>query len=464
MTNQAIRTIGVKAVVFMMMTSCLGMRWIPVAGSIGPAAIVLWLIAALAFFVPLALIVIELSLNYPENGGISLWTRKGLGKRAGFYAAWFYWVNNVVYYPGALTFIAVNVVYLIGDHSLAENSRVIVPLVIACFWAAVWLNISGIHYISRLTTLSGLFNFRLGLFFILVGCYYVISHGHSATSFAPDQFIPHRDMFRSLSDISVLMFALAGVEIIPTVGRAIKNPEKNLTKAIIIGGILLVSLYILGTIAINFIMSPHELTQTTGLVASFYTLTAKLHWSSWVVSFLVVSLIFVEFGGLNLWLIASSVTFFQGTEKGILPEWLQRINKNYVPANALIFQGVMVTFIVMITKFMPTVNAMYMVLILMATIIYFIPYLFMVIAYLKLRHNNALMKTILSNKMAKLMAFLTFISVLMAIVLTIVPSADIVKRRDIVLYELELIGGPLLFYLSGVVIYSRRKLTSFIKR
>ncbi|RTL11397.1 MAG: amino acid permease [Neisseriaceae bacterium] len=464
MTNKAIKTIGVRAVVFMMMTSCLGMRWIPVAGSIGPAAIILWLIAALAFFVPLALIVIELSLNYPENGGISLWTRKGLGKRAGFYAAWFYWVNNVVYYPGALTFIAVNVVYLIGDHSLAENSGVIVAIVIACFWAAVWLNISGIHYVSKVTTLSGLFNFRLGLFFILVGCYYVISYGHSATSFSPDQFIPQRDMFRSISDISVLMFALAGVEIIPTVGRAIKNPEKNLTKAIIIGGVLLVSLYILGTIAINFIMTPHELTQTTGLVASFYTLTAKLHWSNWVVSFLVVSLIFVEFGGLNLWLIASSITFFEGTEKGILPEWLQSINKNYVPANALIFQGVMVTVIVMATKFMPTVNAMYMVLILMATIIYFIPYLFLVIAYLKLRHNNALVKKILTNRMAKLMAFLTFTSVLMAIILTIIPSADIVKRSDIVLYELELIGGPLLFYLSGVIIYSRRKLTSFIKR
>ena len=65
----------------------------------------------------------------------------------------------------------------------------------------------------------------------------------------------------------------------------------------------------------------------------------------------------------------------------------------------------MVTVIVMATKFMPTVNAMYMVLILMATIIYFIPYLFLVIAYLKLRHNNALVKKILTNRMAKLMAF-----------------------------------------------------------
>ena len=57
-------------------------------------------------------------------------------------------------------------------------------------------------------------------------------------------------------------------------------------------------------------MTPHELTQTTGLVASFYTLTAKLHWSN-SVSFLVVSLIFVEFGGLNLWFIVSSITFLK---------------------------------------------------------------------------------------------------------------------------------------------------------
>ena len=94
------------------------------------------------------------------------------------------------------------------------------------FWAAVWLNISGIHYVSKVTTLSGLFNFRLGLFFILVIAIMSSAMGIVQSSFSPDQFIPQRDMFRSISDISVLMFALAGVEIIPTVGRAIKILKK----------------------------------------------------------------------------------------------------------------------------------------------------------------------------------------------------------------------------------------------
>lgn len=441
----------------MMMTSCLGVRWIPVAGSIGPAAVIFWILGSIIFFIPLSLIVIELSLNFRENGSIALWTKEGLGKKAGFYVAWLYWINSVVYYPGLLTFIAVNLAYLIGDSSLATNSWFIVTIVLICFWGAVFFNIAGIHLVAKLTSLSGLFNFRLGLVLIIAGCYYLASKGHSATTFHPLDFIPKRDFLRNLSDLSILMFALAGVEAIPTICRSMENPERNLFRAIVIGGTMLVLIYIFGTVAINFILSPHELSNTTGLVASVYTLTAKLHWSIWIAKFFIISLMFVEFGGLNLWLITSSIIFFQDVEKGVLPCWLQKLSPNYIPANALIAQGVLVSVIILGTKFLPSVESMYLVLVLMATVIYFIPFLFLILAYINLRRHGALNKKFLPDGIAYPLAITVFVAVSLGIILSFVPNAELKTGYDILIYEIELLGGCAFFLALGIWIYSRRK-------
>ncbi len=238
------KTIGVRSVILMLLTTCLGIRWIIVAGSIGPSALIFWLLAALVFLLPLSLIIIELSLNYKgQNGGIYLWTKDGLGEKAGFLNAWLYWINNVFYYPGLLTFVAVNLTYVIGRPDLANNRHFIFLVVVVFFWTAILLNIKGIKWLAKVTSLAGLFNFRLALFVIIAGLYYIVCHGSSATSFAPQNFLPHPDIWRSLSNFSILIFALAGVELIPSFAKSIEKPEKNLVKAIVIGGILLVVLY-----------------------------------------------------------------------------------------------------------------------------------------------------------------------------------------------------------------------------
>lgn len=452
-----LQKLGVKAIVLMILTSCLGIRWIPAAGAIGPSAIILWLLAALIFFLPLSLIVIELSLNHKENGGIYLWTRAGLGKRYGFYAAWFYWVNIVFFYPGLLTFLAANILYLFDTHLFMNNKSIVVTIVIVCFWLAVWLNIHGLHLVAKLTNLTGLFNLRLATFLILAGAYYLVSHHNSATDFTIQQFVPKKDIFSNLANISLLMFALSGIELTPTVYTSIKDPEKNLPKAIVVGTILLVSLYILGTISINLILSPHELNISTGLVESFFALTHKLHWSPWVAKFLILSLVVVEFGSLNVWLIAPTVMFFHCAEEGILPNWLQQLNHNNVPANALIFQGIFVSVLILLTQYLPTVNSMYMVLVLMATIIFFLPYLLLSISYLRLRKKNMLETTIMPNFLAIISAASVFISISMAICFSFVPTSDLKTHHDILLYETELISGPVIFIFTGIWLYKKRK-------
>ncbi|MDE4957589.1 amino acid permease, partial [Francisella tularensis subsp. holarctica] len=74
--------------------------------------------------------------------------------------------------------------------------------------------------------------------------------------------------------------------------------------------------------------------------------------------------------------------------RGILPEWLHKTNKSDSPKNALVFMGIFVTVIVLLTNFLPSVNMMYQALIHMATVRNFIPYLYLVDAYIKLMDST----------------------------------------------------------------------------
>jgi glutamate:GABA antiporter len=66
-------------------------RWIGTAAAAGPSAVVIWLMACLAFYVPLMFTVLELSSRYPNEGGCYVWSKRAFGDFAGFITGWTYW-------------------------------------------------------------------------------------------------------------------------------------------------------------------------------------------------------------------------------------------------------------------------------------------------------------------------------------------------------------------------------------
>ena len=82
-------------------STVLGPRWIAAAGHNGPSSISLWVLAAVFFFVPGALVINELSSDSRKKAGCT----SGLcafGDFHGFVAGWTYWIYTVFYFPGLL--------------------------------------------------------------------------------------------------------------------------------------------------------------------------------------------------------------------------------------------------------------------------------------------------------------------------------------------------------------------------
>ncbi|MGE5230286.1 MAG: amino acid permease [Deltaproteobacteria bacterium] len=108
------RALGFGDLVLFYIVTGISLRWIATAATAGPSAVTIWLVAWLAFYVPLALSVVELSSRQPEEGGLYIWSKRAFGDFAGFMTGWASWTCNLPYYPSILYFTAGNALFLGG--------------------------------------------------------------------------------------------------------------------------------------------------------------------------------------------------------------------------------------------------------------------------------------------------------------------------------------------------------------
>src|SRR5262245_38020928 len=112
--SQLPRVMRLRDVVLFNVTAIVGLRWLTTAAQFGPASLLLWLLAMVAFFLPSAAAVRELADVDPGPGGIYRWVHRAYGPRHAFVASWLYWSNNLLYFPSLLLTAAAMAVYVGG--------------------------------------------------------------------------------------------------------------------------------------------------------------------------------------------------------------------------------------------------------------------------------------------------------------------------------------------------------------
>src|SRR4051812_43775978 len=96
------RELGLRDLVLFNVAALISTRWIGAAAHAGSGALSLWVLAAVFFLVPSALVVANLSRRFPEEGGFYIWTREAFGDWHAYVCGWFYYVNNLFWIPGVL--------------------------------------------------------------------------------------------------------------------------------------------------------------------------------------------------------------------------------------------------------------------------------------------------------------------------------------------------------------------------
>src|ERR1700761_4440337 len=144
--SQLRKTMGFWDVLLFNIATVLGPRWIAAAGHNGPSSISLWILAAVFFFVPGALVINELSSRFPKEGGLYVWAKEAFGDFHGFIAGWTYWIYTFFYFPGLLLASASMAAWILGPHgaAVADNRAFQLWVSMGLLTIAVGLNLVGL--------------------------------------------------------------------------------------------------------------------------------------------------------------------------------------------------------------------------------------------------------------------------------------------------------------------------------
>lgn len=428
------RVMGLRDVVLFNITAIVGLRWLTTAASqFGYASLLLWFVAMAIFFLPLAIAVRELAEIDPAAGGIYRWVHRAFGPRHGFIAGWGYWVSNLLYFPALLVSTAAIAAYLGGPGTVAlgNDGRFIAIVALAGLAIAVWLNVVGLNVGKWLPNLGAYGTWVPLAIFLVLAAWSFLRHG-SATSFAPGELIPKSFGFQSINLFGTMLFAFGGLELAPTLGGEIKDPAATLRRGVMLSGVMIVAMYVLGTIAILVALPPGTVSITNGMAQATAALTDRLGYGALAPVAALVALLLVlgNVGGVGAWLSGvARVPYAAGVDR-VLPAAFSRVHPKWrTPYISLLVQGGVAAVFVVASLVGTTVTNAYLVLTQAVVVLFFIPYLFMFAAYLKLRRQR--------TRLTTLAGWSGLVSVSFAIVLAFVPPVG----EDALLYEVKVGGG-----------------------
>ncbi len=244
------KTMGFWDVLLFNIAAVLGPRWIAAAGHNGTSSISLWVLAALLFFVPGALVINELSSRFPEEGGIYSWARDAFGPFHGFIAGWSYWIYTVFYFPGLLLASASMSAYISSSHgaALAQSRAFLLWFSMALLLVAVVLNIIGLNIGKWLQNAGGVGTYLPLMILAGVAIVVCVRHG-SVTHFTLANMMPTWN-WDTVNFWSQIAFAFTGLELVSCMAEEVHDPRRTLPRAVFGAGALIALMYIAGTFAV----------------------------------------------------------------------------------------------------------------------------------------------------------------------------------------------------------------------
>ena len=451
--NRPKRVMGFRDLVLFYVVTGISLRWIATAAAAGPSSIVIWIGAWLAFYTPLALSVIELSSRYPNEGGLYVWSKKAFGNFSGFMSAWTYWACNLPYFPAVLYFAASNALYMrqgAWGH-LSGNATFYIIFSLLTLSAATLLNIVGLDVGKWLHNVGALAMWIPALILIIMGGIAWHRFG-SATSFTAHSMTPSMH-FNDVIFWSLLIFAFGGCETASFMGEEIKDPRRTLPWGLFLAGVTVALCYILGTVSVLVALPSSEVGNLQGLMQAISQTASRVGFES-VIPFAAFLIALSNVGAAGAYLAAvARLPFVAGIDKFLPPIFGALHPRWKTPWVALLAQFALGVMFIFLGQAGTSVKGAYDVMASMTVITYFIPYLFVFAAMIKLQSEPAGPEVIRvpgGKPVAKTIAVIGFLTTTFTILMSVVPQPDEPNKP---LAVLKVVGGSAVLVAIGAGIF-----------
>jgi glutamate:GABA antiporter len=459
--SQLCREMGFWDVLLFNIATVLGPRWIAAAAHNGTSSISLWVFAAVLFFVPMAMVINELSSRFPEEGGLYVWSKEAFGDFHGFVAGWTYWIYTIFYFPGLLLASAAMSAYVLGGKGaeLAQSRTFLLVGSLALLAVAVLLNLIGLNIGKWLQNAGGVSTYLPLLILVAIGSVIWLKHG-SVTTYTWSSMMPSWN-WGTVNFWSQIAFAFTGLELVSAMSGEIREPRKTLPRALMVAAALIAAMYIIGTFSLLAIVPASDVDPKSGV---FHAITVGSNaLKIGFVGVLAAMLVTVgNAGGVGSTVAGiARVPFVVGIDR-YLPKAFGKIHPKWrTPYVSIIVQAVASALVLLLSQINETTRGAYQVVIDITIILYFIPFLYMFAAAVKLasrpdRLTNTHAVLIPGGKAGVWIASgLASGVTLLSIIVSVFPPGDSSNR---LLFVIKVVGTTLVAVAFGLILYYRGSL------
>lgn len=387
------------------------------AAAIGPMQYLWWAIMLIAFFLPYGMISAELGTAYDDEGGIYDWVKRAFGRRTGSRVAWYYWVN----FPLWMASLAV-----IFTDIFAAGTGIEIPWggALAVQLIFIWFVILISNYrVSQSKWLINIGTFVKVALMVMIGVLGIVGAvrqggvASSSVDISP---------LMGLSFVSIILFNFMGFEVVATFAGDMKNPKKEIPKAIVLGGILIAIFYLFAAFGIGVAIPADQLSVDSGFMDAMALLLGTPQGAVMVI--VALMFMFTLVANLASWSFGVNYVAMYAARDHAMPKVFEKENKQEVPSSSNILNGVIASVIVVIATVIGVMGGdldTFWTLFALNVVTLLASYIFMFPAFLKLRKTDPdrerPYKVPGKKGMLAIMTFVPLILLILAIVFSMFP-------------------------------------------
>jgi APA family basic amino acid/polyamine antiporter len=325
----------------------------------------------------LALLFAALSRRLPADGGPYAYARVAFGNRVGFVNAWSYWITA---WSGNAAIAVGWVLYVEQFINKGHNRLGSVLLVLVGLWLPAAINLSGVKNMGSVQVATTVLKFAALAFMSTVGLFYIQRANYSPWNVSGESAIAAIG-----GGMAIALFSYLGVETASVAAAKVRDPDRNIPRATILGTLATAVVYMLSLTAVFGILPTTQLASAT---APFSDAANAIFGGTWAGNVMAIAVIISGFGALNGWTMICAEMPLAAAKDGLFPARFKRISRKGVPAFGIVASTVLAS-IAMVLNYLGSSGATaFTTLVLMSGITAAIPYGFSALAQLKWRLSD----------------------------------------------------------------------------
>jgi amino acid transporter len=447
------KELGLTDLVLTQILFIVGLPWVGVAAKQGPSHVVLWVAAAILFYVPSALVVIYLNRAMPLEGGLYQWAKLGINDVIGFMVAWNLWLFAILNTSEIGIQLTQYFVYIAGpeSESTLENPWFVAGINVIVIGALVVITIIGLSvgkWVHKFGGILMLLTFATILILPIINWF-----NGTIPEYRPLTFEMPVLSLMTLNLLGKMGFgALGGFEYVAIHAGEARDAGRSIGRSVAIAAPIIVLLFILGTSSVLMIVPQNKIDLIAPIPQILSVGFGSLGSAVAIGTLTILALLSIR--------IAQASVMFGGNTRlpmvagwdNLLPAWFTKLHAKYrTPVNSILFVGAVTLFMGIVGLIGVGKQEAFQILWNASGVFYALTYLVMfAIPLIGLR--NAHVRPPVWLRVAALSGFLM---TLLFVILSLVPIIEVGDRLSFALK----IGGLIVItnLIGGLIYYLARR-------